>query len=337
METLYRFDFPPDIRMERIYADRPLLDALKARSSQRQTLPIVRQRYGELMFSAGYPHRPYIYCSLVSTLDGRIAYEDVPVSTYIARDNYLDPEGGILNFWSLMMQRIHADACITAAKTLAAEPEATLHICDRTLLEQRAQFLSKRSPHPLNIVISRRGTQIPLHHKIFHAQGEGLRTILVTGGRGGQALVREDHPCDFWYIPHLQALESQRQALSHTLWEAPLDRLPVLVIGTLEEEIDTPLFLRVLREMGIEQLCVECPQYMYHLMEHQVLDEFFMDFSLVFAGGEIVAGMGHSYTTRDHPHTQLICAAQHNGHFLYTRHQMRYDARPSSHPPTLDL
>ena len=305
METLYRFDFPPDISMERIYADRPLLDALKARSSQRQTLPIVRQRYGELMFPAGYPHRPYIYCSLVSTLDGRIAYEDVPVSTYIARDNYLDPEGGILNFWSLMMQRTHADACITAAKTLAAEPEATLHICDRTLLEQRAQFLSKRSPHPLNIVISRRGTQIPLHHKIFHAQGEGLRTILVTGGRG--------------------------------LWEAPLDRLPVLVIGQLEEEMDTPLFLRVLREMGIQQLCVECPQYMYHLMEHQVLDEFFMDFSLVFAGGEIVAGKGHSYTTRDHPHTQLICAAQHNGHFLYTRHQMRYDARPSSHPPALDL
>ena len=326
MDQLYCFDFPPQIQMERIYEDRQLLDELNARSAQGQTIPIVQQRYGEMVFPRGYDHRPYLYCSLVSTLDGRIAYENNPVSTYIARDNFLDPEGGVLNFWSLMMQRTHADACITAAKTLAAEPEATLHICDRTLLEQRAKWLKKRSVHPLNLVISRRGREIPFDHKIFHAQQQGLRTILITSPAGGAALRGAEHPCIFWEIPDEQALERDKPRLYHTLWEAELSELPVLVIGRQEGEIDTKLFLRVLRELGMEQVFVECPQYMYHLMEQQVLDEFFIDFSLVFAGGNIVAGKGHCYSNYDHPHTRLICAAQHGGHFLYTRHQMCYHA-----------
>ena len=103
----------------------------------------------------------------------------------------------------------------------------------------------------------------------------------------------------------------------------------MLVVGTLDENIYTGLFLWILCRADIGRLFVEAPQYMYHLIEEGLLDEFVVDFSLLFAGGGIIAGMGHAFGSKDHPHPELISVAVHRQNFLYTRHRMVYDVPAS--------
>ncbi len=328
MAELYKVEFPKSMRGNRVFENRLLLDEFKLRSTQKETLPMVQRCYGELIFPDAYKDRPYIYCSLVSSIDGRIAFVDDPVSTYLARNNFLDEQGGLLNFWSLMMQRTHADASITATKTLISEPEATLHICDSTLIDERMNILGKKTKHPLNIVISRGGNDVPFEHKIFNSLAdEDLHVLLVTSMEGKRKLCQSSGPSLQW----IEVTSKEQNHCIHTLQEAvratDLDSIPVLVMpGSSAGEIDTSLLLWVLRQIGIQHLFVEAPRYMYHLMEEKLLDEFFIDFSLLFAGGDIMAGMGFEFSSTHHPHTELVSLGIHNQNFMYTRQRIVYDA-----------
>jgi riboflavin biosynthesis pyrimidine reductase len=326
MAELYKFEFPKDIKMTRIFENRELLGKLRASSWEKEILPSVKRVYdGELFFPAPYEDRPYIYCSLVCSLDGRIAFEDAPVSTYLARNNYLDKEGGIINFWSLMMQRTHADGAITAAKTLLSEPEGTLHICDSEMIKERINILKKSNKHPLNIVVSRSGTGIPFNHKIFNSlSDENLHVIIATTRKGKERLAQTKNKKFAFVEVETRDDIKQIQELKLLSEATDIKVCPVLVVGKYNEEIDTKLFMWILRQIGINRLFVEAPQYMYHLIQEQILDEFFMDFSMLFAGGSIVAGSRFEFKSNLHPHTELINVAIHKQNFLYTRHRMVY-------------
>ncbi|MEI7885014.1 MAG: hypothetical protein WCI30_06650 [Clostridia bacterium] len=327
MAELYQVEFPKDIYMNRIFENHEILAEFSKRSKQIATLPQVKRMYGgDLLFPAAYEDRPYTYCSLISSLDGRIAFMDDPVSTHIARHNFLDNIGATLNFWSLIMQRAHADASITAAKTLIAEPEGTLHVCDSELIEQRINLLGKKTKHPLNIVVSRNGDDIPYAHKIFNSLKDQDLHILIVTSPLGKARIKEKATKPVRFFEISSRTDSQCIAeFSQALQDTEALALPVLVVGTSGAEIDTRLFMWVLKQIGIEQLVIEAPRYMYHLMELGILDEFFMDFSMLFAGGTVIAGNGFSFQSLKHPHTEIINIAIHQQNFIYTRHRLVYD------------
>lgn len=324
---LYKVEFPRDIRMNRIYENKNIIEEFHKRSPEEATLPLVKHVFGEMQLPGPHADRPYLYCSLVSSLDGRIAYADDPVSTYIAKNNYLDKVGGIINFWSLMMQRTHADAVITAANTLISEPEGTLHICDSQLLEERRRVLKKKSKHPLNIVISRRGTNIPFEHKIFNSLlDEELHVLLVTSHQGQTELHSSPRQLHFIEIDNSNQKDRIGE-LKEAIEDDSTVNLPVLVLpGPKQDEmgIDTDLFMLILKQIGMERVFIESPSYMYHLIEKQILDEFFVDFSLVFAGGSIIAGKDFYFASTNHPHAELVSLAIHNQNFVYTRNRMVY-------------
>lgn len=325
MTELTKVTFPDELRMTRIYTNEEELRKMGVLESGTGTLPQVQDKYGTLRFPAPLEDRPYVYGVLVLSADGRMAFEDLPVGPYIARKNDPDPDGGLLDYWTLIMLRAHADGIITAARTLSAEPEASLHISDERLIGQRKRYLKKNTRHPLQIVLSRRGTQIPYDHVLFgHLDDEDMEYLVVTAAAGVQQ-IRAECPRTVCEVTLRQ--DSDLEDIGHL--REILDRrdpglMPVLTVGTRPGELDTGLMMKALRRLGIGTLGIESPTVAYHLMERQMLDEYFLNYSMLFAGGAIAPGTGQPFRHDDHPHSRLLSVSMHGPHFLYTRHRLIY-------------
>ncbi len=325
MSALTRLDFPDQLRMTRIYTNNEELNKMGAQTSERGTLPQVEEKYGTLRFPDAPEDRPYVYGVLVLSADGRMAFEDVPVGPYIARKNEPDPEGGLLDFWTLIMLRAHADGIITAAKTLRAEPEASLHICDRRLIRERKQWLGKRSTHPLQIVLSRQGTGIPYEHVLFgHLENEELGYLVVTAAQGAER-IRSECPLQVREIKLEKESDLKKMdLLGEILEEKNPQVMPVLTAGARCGEVDSRLLMKGLRRLGIKTLGIESPTVAYHLMNEQMLDEYFLNYAMLFAGGSIAPGRYQPFRHDSHPHSSLLSVSMHGPHFLYTRHRLLY-------------
>ena len=76
--------------------------------------------------------------------------------------------------------------------------------------------------------------------------------------------------------------------------------------------------------MDIRKLCIESPSYMWHLIETKAMDEMFINYSMVFAGGPLAMGVQRPFSATDHPHSELLLLAAHRNNFIFTRQRLRY-------------
>ena len=67
--------------------------------------------------------RPFLYASYVESMDGKLAYADIPDAFYVAQKNKLSEFGKNTDFWILNMLRYIADACVIGGNTLNIDPE----------------------------------------------------------------------------------------------------------------------------------------------------------------------------------------------------------------------
>ena len=86
----------------------------------------------------------------------------------------------------------------------------------------------------------------------------------------------------------------------------------------------------VLKKLGLEKLCVESPSYCAYMLKEQMLDEYFIDYSMVFVGGTTTPGAFISYGHLDHPHADLLSLGTHKSNFLFTRQKIRYNVKSST-------
>lgn len=90
--SLYKMPFEAKrLKVQRIY-ESPLLTSCP---EPPLTCEKIREIYGELRFPAVPADRPYTYTSLVTSLDGKIAFSDAPQGPLIARLNQKDPAGAM--------------------------------------------------------------------------------------------------------------------------------------------------------------------------------------------------------------------------------------------------
>ena len=109
-----------------------------------------------------------------------------PAGPIIAKNNYLDPDGALADFWMLNALRTYSDGIIIGAKTLQTEVNATSHIFDKDLAKERVEVLGK-TPHPWNIVVSFDATDIPFEHIIFDVDPEEkLNVAIATSPQGAE-------------------------------------------------------------------------------------------------------------------------------------------------------
>ena len=80
-----KLSFPIDkLQLVPLYEDTNELEKIKASSSTKRTLSKVSAAYHELYFPSPSEERPYIFASMVLSLDGKMAFQDNPQGPVVA-------------------------------------------------------------------------------------------------------------------------------------------------------------------------------------------------------------------------------------------------------------
>lgn len=331
MEKLCMIDFPTDtIRLDVQYKNIKLLKEMVESGGNKETPPKIAEVYDQLIFPEAPANRPYLLSSIVLSADGKMAFEDISEGPAIAKQNFLDPDGALADFWILNALRAYSDAVVIGARTLQIEPKATGHVFDPELLAQRRETLGKPN-HPTNIVASFDGTDIPMDHLIFNIDpAEGLPVAITTSPSGAEYLSTKFPRPVHVYGPYETAKAVEAEGISPQLSkdiEPGSGVVPIIVTGK-DNMPETPAFLSVSRKLGMEIALIESPSFTAHLMELELMDEFFIDYSMVYAGGNLTPGRSIPQSSEAHPHAQLVTLATHNSSFMYTRQKLYYGLSP---------
>lgn len=324
--SLTYFETPKaDLKIREIYRNEKLLQELEAGAGGRPSLPDAAEYYAApVVFPEPGEDRPYLVSSIVLSADGKMAFMDNKVGPLIAKNNALDPSGGAADFWCLNMLRANSDAILIGAGTLQNEPTYTNHCMDTALLRQRQEVLGKMG-QPCQVVVSLDASDIPYDHMTFRVDlSERLKVMIATSPAGWERIQQESplrHRLvgaftDRWQVDAVQLPAPDRD----------FDVVPVIVTGR-DDAPDTELMLYVLRRMGMEVVCAESPTYCGLLMEKGCLDEYFINYSMLYVGGTMSPGAAFPKSWQDHPHAELVSVGIHHQNFLFTRQKLRYGLR----------
>jgi riboflavin biosynthesis pyrimidine reductase len=318
-----KLSFPTDkLQLALLYQDEAELEKIKASSPTKNALSKVSAVYHDLHFPSPPADRPYIFSSMVLSLDGKMAFVDNPQGPVVASANLIDPDGGLADFWILNVLRAYADAIIVGAKTLASEPDVVPACLDPDLVKERKEKLGKENPCPLSVIVSIDGKDVPMSHSLFSVPE--IQTIIATSHQGGLFLMDTFGSNDMVLIgPYNHPGEVNEDQVLRQIQDAHRAGLKAILM-TGEAEPNAELLMFVLRKIGIGHLLVESPTYMWLLMNQQILDEFFVDYSPLFIGGTITPGYGNGFSYLDHPHSKFLVIAIHKNSFLFTRQKLVY-------------
>ncbi|NMC30870.1 MAG: dihydrofolate reductase family protein [Veillonellaceae bacterium] len=275
----------------------------------RETPAKVKKVMGELVFPKAPAQRPYIFGCMVLSADGKMAFPDNQEGHLVSKENRLDPIGSLTDFWVMNVCRTYADAVILGCNTLRTRlnKQWFAEISDSDLIEARQSVLGKKTSHPWSIIASIDGKDVPLEHSILDMEPS---VGILTSPFGAE------------YLAGRLGRKSKIVKPGERL-DQDQDCIRLIAAGA-GETVDTLEALQILRQGGIKNLSVEAPGYIWHLIGQGLLDEFFLNYSGVYVGGEFTLGKATAFTTTTHPHATLLSLGYHNG-FIYTRQKLSYE------------
>lgn len=327
---LKTIDFPYEkLVMERIYENRQLLDRFLQEASFAAVPDKVKEVYGPLIFPSPGDERPYTTGCLVLSMDGRLGFEGSPSSRTLTSSNALDPAGGLTDLWTLNLVRTYADAILFGSATLRDEEEFTGHVYDPELQAFRNHHPERFVSTPWNVMITRNPEGLPWAHPMLTTphipvllvipkdRQHGLNTC--PGGRFCYGVIdgRDE-----------ESVGEQADQLSHyqRVEENRVDPRHLVVTLPSANFADFSLLLPVLRRLGIRQMSVESPYWMWRLMQEKVLDEIFLTYTGVFAGGGAVPGREVSFMPGNQPMAELASLHLTGASVLMSRQVLHYRA-----------
>ncbi len=322
MGKLVKFDFPTeDIKINNLYKDEEILAEIRKTTPDKCTIPKIEAAFGELLFPEAPEDRPYTFCSVVLSSDGKMAYPDKQAGPLIAKNNYFDSNGALADYWMLNALRVYSDGVIIGAGTLQREPDSTSHVFDKQMAKERIEVLGK-SPCPVNIVVSFDGTDIPFEHKMWDIdESESYQAAIATSPDGGTFIKDNFKKEHVVFGPYSSKDEVDIEGLKNSI-ERNIE-IPIILTGSGNRP-DTNLLMWILRKVGMERLLIESPSYNWFLMQNGQLDEYFINYSMVYAGGTITPGFNAPYDHDNHPHAKLVSLGIHKSSFMYTRQKLYY-------------
>lgn len=313
------------VKLTNIYTNKALMKELEAQSAC-PSLPEVDERYASpVIFPKAPEDRPYIYSSIALSADGKMAFEDNKVGTFVAGKNFRDPVGASMDYWVLNVLRAYSDGLLIGANTLRNEPGIINYVKDEALNTQRREVLGKKE-HPVNILVSLDGTDVPWDQESFDVDPADRFKLMIATSPDGCDYIREHSTAKTAFLGAFKTRE-EVDAADFPPIHADFDTFPILVTGEGGSP-DAPLMLYALRKMGLEYLCAESPTYTAVLMKERCLDEYFITYSMVYVGGCFTPGTFCPQSFADHAHADLVSIGIHNSNFLYTRQKLVYGLKP---------
>lgn len=279
----------------------------------------IQEVYGEMKFEKLHEDRPYTFTSLVTSLDGRIAFSDAPQGPLISRENKYGQNGAMADWWILNLLRTVSDGIMVGAGTMNAEADFTGHIFDQEL--EDARIAAGVNPVPWNIITSLDGTDIPFEHRMF--KEKELPLMISTSVKG--LSVVEAHIKNEYIV--IGPLASKEEVTAEHVEAMKNAEGKVIVIATGDAFPDSHVAFYLLKQFGIDRLLVETPSYMHYLVGEKLMDELFFNYSCLYIGGKAltIGQFGKEFTSKDHPHTRMLSIHSSSDHFFYFRHQLIYN------------
>lgn len=279
----------------------------------------IRQIYGDdLKFFELHEDRPCTYTSLVTSIDGKIAFTDAPQGPLISRLNKCDEDGATADWWILNMLRSLSDGVMLGAGTMNAEEDYTCHVFDQDLEDMRIE--AGLNPVPWNIITSLDATDIPFDHILFNSPEV---PVMISTSIQGLDIVKQKIKNDY-IIVELKSKEDVTEDLINKIRNS---EGKVIVIGTGDKFPNSKVALYALKKFGIDKLLIETPSYMHYLVAEQMMDELFFNYSCLYIGGQAlsIGKFGKEFTSTEHPHTKMLSIHTHSDHFFYFRHKLIYN------------
>ena len=150
--SLFKMPFDVDrLKVQRIYASKELEHC----TAETMSCDKIRKIYGDLKFLELHEDRPCTYTSLVTSLDGRIAFTDAPQGPLIAKLNKYDPAGADTDWFILNMLRAVSDGVMLGAGTMNAEADYTCHVFDQDMEDMRIEEMCIRDRR-YTLILARR-------------------------------------------------------------------------------------------------------------------------------------------------------------------------------------
>lgn len=308
--NLSKIDFPyHEMKLKKLYFDPTYEKELEGADTEgiREVLQ------DSFYFSKQYEERPYIFNSLVTSIDGKIAFEDAPQGPLIAKNNKYANVGSLVDYWILNLLRGSADAILTGTLGINVEAKTggTGHCYDEQIEIYRETM--NKSVVPLGIVVTLDALDVNFEASIFRTDEKAI--VFYTTEQGYQNLL------------HSQQREVIRIDGKNIVKLENINSKFIYAIVNGETHFEHNQGLYILKQMGIDRLLVESPTVSHFFMKEKLLDELFLNYSCLYVGGKATSiGMHNaSFTSVDHPHTKLISIYMYNPHFLFLRHQLIYD------------
>ena len=311
------FKMPFDIektRVKQIYRSSSLDQA----QVETITCEEMNQIYGDLKFEALHEDRPYTYTSLVTSIDGRIAFTDAPQGPLIAKLNKYDGDGAGADWWILNMLRAVSDGDIIGAGTMNAESDYTAHVFSQQL--EDARVAAGMEPVPWNIISSLDATDIPFDHVLFKTKEV---PVMISTSAAGVPVIREKMKEDYYLVGPVKDIS---EVTGEMIESMKANRNKVLVIATGDKAPDSKVALYIMKKFGLNKVLVETPSYMHYLVSQGMMDELFFNYSCIYVGGQAltIGKFGQEFGSEDHPHTRMLSIHSHSDHFFYFRHKLIY-------------
>ncbi|MGL4864376.1 RibD family protein [Cetobacterium sp.] len=306
------------IKLENIFTN-SILEEYESSKIQTENSKFV---FGDLKFPISFAKdRPYTISSFVTSIDGKIAFLDAPEGPFIAQKNFLDPVGADADFWILNLMRANADGIIVGAGTMRQEPDMTAHVFDVELESKRVEIGKQSIPY--NIISSLDGNDIPFDHMLFKSEVP----IIINTSPKGFGFIKNNLEREFFVIEIPKGFQIEKEIIEKIIIDNKNSgKIPVIVTGE-GRFTDTDSLFKVLKYMGIDILLVESPSYVHHLISEAKLDEVILNYSTVYIGGNAI-GLGNnmkSFSSENHPHTEILSLHMHSPSFLYFRHKFNYN------------
>ncbi|MEG0329052.1 MAG: dihydrofolate reductase family protein [Longicatena sp.] len=306
---LNKIDFKyKEMKLKELYFDENYHKVLEGASTEGIHEILGRDFY----FNAEYKHRPYIFNSLVTSIDGKIAFEDAPQGPLIAKNNKYAKHGAIIDYWILNLLRGSADAILVGTNSINLETKTggTGHCYDEEIEIYRE--LTGKAATPLRIIVTLDGKDI--NYQAPEIMSKDMVTIFYTTKRGSMTIKNSQTK---------EVVEITDISVDIDLFDS--NKIYVILSG--EDELNHLKGMKILKKMGINRLLVESPTVAHIFMQEKIMDELFLNYSCVYVGGKATSiGVNcNAFTSANHPHTKLVSIHMYNEHFIYLRHKLIYE------------
>jgi riboflavin biosynthesis pyrimidine reductase len=246
--------------------------------------------------------RSFIFSCFVCSIDGKVAYPDKKSGLFMAPSNYSALTNEVLiDSQCLMLARAISDAVIIGSNSLHIEDKDFIPtISHKFLFELRKK--ANKPEIPTIIILCRDLANLDFSYDMFNMK----ETKVII--------------CSFNQI-NTMIPNFKYYKLSNLTNKDPISTKSIIHIDTSINDLFAFIY-----SLDLKIILNESPHYHHTLAQNKLLDEFWLNYTCSYIGGNISAlGQNQdSFTSFNHPDTEILTLHHLDYHFLYSRQRFIY-------------